>query len=91
MAVLGPEGREWPDSLNVLNTVWRERQVCVEREKQRRSERDRQRQRQTDRETDRQGGQKQKRRKYKGRKTAVFVLDQALNCCRLLTASLPYF
>lgn len=27
MAVLGPSGREWPDSLNVFDTVWRERQV----------------------------------------------------------------
>lgn len=27
MAVVGPSGREWPDSLNVFDTVWRERQV----------------------------------------------------------------
>lgn len=27
MAVVGPSGRKWPDSLNVFDTVWRERQV----------------------------------------------------------------
>ncbi|CAM9236319.1 unnamed protein product [Scytosiphon promiscuus] len=27
MAVVGPSGREWPDSLNVFDTVWRERQA----------------------------------------------------------------
>ncbi|CAN0518812.1 unnamed protein product, partial [Ectocarpus sp. 8 AP-2014] len=27
VAVVGPSGRQWPDSLNVLDTVWRERQA----------------------------------------------------------------
>eukprot|EP00903_Cladosiphon_okamuranus_P011281 g10637.t2 len=27
MATVGPSGREWPDSLNVFDTVWRERQA----------------------------------------------------------------
>ncbi|CAN0181790.1 unnamed protein product, partial [Laminaria digitata] len=27
MAMVGPAGREWPDSLNVFDTVWRERQA----------------------------------------------------------------
>lgn len=30
MALYGPSGREWPDSLQVLDTVWRERQVYFE-------------------------------------------------------------
>lgn len=27
MAIVGPAGTEWPESLNVFDTVWRERQV----------------------------------------------------------------
>ena len=30
LAVVGPQGSKWPDSLNVFDTIWRERLVRVE-------------------------------------------------------------
>lgn len=27
MALVGPKGAKWPDSLNVFNTIWKEREV----------------------------------------------------------------